>query len=125
MDKDGEHHKRRFLIREIDSEQVISDMKERLQRLQAKEKYFMDKLKLRHKITFAFLVFFGINLLWYGMWGIVEEIPFLNNPIVSLIIGAIILVATGYFYENLISASFNKKTRKKKEAIKEEEDLSI
>lgn len=122
MDKDVEHHKRRFLIREIDSEQVISDMKERLQRLQAKEKYYMDKLKLRHKITFAFLVFFGINLLWYGMWGIVEEIPFLNNPIVSLIIGAIILVATGYFYENLISSSFNKKTRKKKEVIKEEED---
>jgi uncharacterized membrane protein len=118
MDKEGEHHKRRFFIKDMDSERVFSEMKETLQRLQAKEKYYMDKLRLRHKITFAFLVFFGINLLWYGMWGIVEDIPFLNNPIVSLAIGAIILVATGYFYENLISASFNKKARKKKENMK-------
>jgi pilus assembly protein TadC len=118
MDKPDEHHQRRFFIKELDSERL----KDALHMLQAKEKYYMNRLKLRHKITFAFLVFFGINLLWYGMWGIVEDIPFLNNPIVSLIIGALILIATGYFYENLISANFNRKPRKKKERPKEVSD---
>lgn len=114
MDKPDEHHQRRFFIKELDSERL----KDALHMLQAKEQYYMNRLKLRHKITFAFLVFFGINLLWYGMWGIVEDIPFLNKPIVSLIIGALILIATGYFYENLISANFNKKPRKQKEKPK-------
>ena len=92
-----------------ESERLYTEIQWLLQSLQAKEKYYIKRMKLRHKIIFAFVVFFGINLVWYGMWGIVGDIPFLNKPIVSLIIGAIILIVTGFFYENLISASFNKK----------------
>ncbi len=96
------------------------DMKESLRTLIAKEKNYINKFKLHHKATFAFLVFFGINLLWYGMWAVVSDIPFLNNPIVALITGGIILIVTGYFYDNLVSADFDKKRRKRKEAVKSE-----
>ena len=96
------------------------EVKKSIRILIAKEKSYMNKFKLRHKIIFAFLVFFGINLLWYGMWMIVSDIPWLNHPIVALIAGAIILIVTGYFYENLISVDFDKKTHKKKPA--EEDD---
>ena len=73
-----------------------------------KEKNYVQQLKSHHKIIFAFLVFFAINLLWYGMWGVISRIPFLNNPLAAIFFGAIILIATGYFYENLISTHFGK-----------------
>lgn len=93
---------------------VLNGVKDKLIYIQSKESKYMDSLKLRHKITFAFLVFFAINLLWYGMWEIVSTLPILSNPYLALIIGGIILIGTGYFYENLISVNFNKRTRKKK-----------
>ena len=84
-------------------------------KLEKKEKDYMNDFKYRHKITFAFIVFFGINLVWYGMWTIISELPILKDPVISLILGAIILIATGYFYENMISANLNRKRKKKKE----------
>jgi quinol-cytochrome oxidoreductase complex cytochrome b subunit len=95
-------------------------MKDALLRLELKEKSFITHLRMHHKVTFAFFVFFAINLLWYGMWGIIESIPILKNPMVSLVVGAMILIATGYFYDNLISSSFNKTRRKKKEVENKE-----
>ena len=50
------------------------------------------------------------------MWTIVSDLPILRDPVVSLILGAIILIATGYFYENMISANLNRRRKKKKEA---------
>ena len=116
MNKDEVQHQRTSFNQDKDYEGLFFDMKEALHRLENKEQSFIAHLRMHHKISFAFLVFFAINLLWYGMWGIVESIPFLRNPVVSLVLGAIILIATGYFYENLISASFNRSQRKKKEA---------
>ena len=91
-----------------------NDAKENFLAMLAKEKKYMNRFKLRHKIIFAFLVFFGINLVWYGMWMIISDIPVLNNPVIALILGVIILIATGFFYENLISADFNKKRSKER-----------
>jgi len=78
----------------------------------------MDRFKFHHKIIFAFTVFFGINLVWYGIWEIISATPFIKNPIVATIIGSIILIVTGYFYENMISVDFDKRKYKKK--IKED-----
>ena len=74
-----------------------------------KEKSYINHFKLHHKIIFAFLVFFGINLVWYGMWEIISKLPWIRNPVTAIVIGAIILIVTGYFYENLISTDFDKK----------------
>ena len=81
----------------------------------------MSRAKIQHKIIFAFVVFFAINLVWYGMWDIISDLPILSNPIVAIITGSIILIVTGYFYENMISIDFSKtskKNRKKKPSEK-------
>jgi len=96
----------------------ISKIKERINYLLDKEQFYMDRFKFHHKIIFAFTVFFGINLVWYGIWEIISITPFIKNPIVATIIGSTILIVTGYFYENMISADFDK--RKYKKRIKEE-----
>src|SRR5581483_9203054 len=101
--------------KETEGDRLYSEIQEMLQSFQTSEKSYIKKLKLRHKVIFAFIVFFGINLLWYGMWGLVEEIPFLNIPVISLIIGSIILIVTGFFYENMVSTNFGKKLSKKKD----------
>ena len=90
-------------------EHILVDVRETLLALLFKEKGYLRQLKLHHKIIFAFLVFFGLNLVWYGMWEIVSKLPILKNPVAALICGAIILIVTGYFYENLISVDFEKK----------------
>ena len=100
----------------VDRKDTIKDVKNMLRKLNKKERDYMDDFKYRHKITFAFIVFFAINLVWYGMWTIVSDLPILRDPVVSLILGAIILIATGYFYENMISADLKKRRKKKKEA---------
>lgn len=91
---------------------VMNEAKEVIETLVFKEKIYMTRFKAHHKIMFAFVVFFAINLLWYGMWDIVSEIPILSNPFVALITGAIILIGTGYLYENLISTDFNKEQKR-------------
>lgn len=100
-----------------ESKLLLKELKDKLHELETKEKRYMDAFKYRHKITFAFIVFFAINLVWYGMWTIVSDLPLLKDPVISLILGAIILIGTGYFYENMVSASLDKKRRKKKKEL--------
>jgi hypothetical protein len=94
--------------------EVLNEMRDTITNFHNKETQYMHVFKLRHKILFAFLVFFAINLLWYGIWEIVSTIPILSNPYVAIILGGIILIGSGYFYENLISVNLNKGQRKKK-----------
>lgn len=101
--------------------EVVQEVKEIIETFLLKEKRYMSRAKIRHKIIFAFVVFFAINLVWYGMWDIISELPILSNPIVAIITGSIILIITGYFYENMISIDFSetsKKNRKKKPSEK-------
>lgn len=45
----------------------------------------------KHKFLFTVLVTLGVVLVWRGFWGFTESIPFLENSLVSLIIGFSIL----------------------------------
>jgi hypothetical protein len=92
--------------------EIFQETQKNIQILAKKERNYVNQFKMHHKITFAFLVFFALNLLWYGMWQIISTLPILKNPIIAVIVGTIILFITGYFYENLISTEFNKKSRK-------------
>ena len=117
MSKEDLHHlhtltKERVL--RVEKDKILREVKEVFHTLRVTKKRFMDKFKLHHKIFFAFLVFFGINLVWYGMWEVITYVPLLRNPIVAIIVGAFILITTGYFYENLISTNFHIKPRKKR-----------
>lgn len=72
------------------------------QQLVKNNKKIMKKFKLRHKIIFAAVVFFGAVLLWYGLWSLISEIPFLNNPFVSIGVGLGLLLGTGMYYDNTL-----------------------
>ena len=101
--------------------EVVQEAKEIIETFLLKEKRYMSRAKIQHKLIFAFVVFFAINLVWYGMWDIISDLPILSNPIVAIITGSIILIVTGYFYENMISIDFSKtskKNRKKKPSEK-------
>lgn len=60
-----------------------------------------DDLQLHHKILYVFLVFFGMVLVWYGVWGIIAVFPVLKNPIVAFFAGVAVLFFTGTFYRRL------------------------
>lgn len=74
----------------------------------SKEKKYVHEFKMHYKITFAFIVFFAINLLWYGMGEIISKLPLLRNPIVAFFSGSVILFVSGYLYQNLISSESDK-----------------
>jgi len=95
---------------------------------------FFDKLEdkirkrlSRHPIIYAFIGSVGIILLWRGVWVIAE--PFDPSGILSLIIGALILLLTGLFVsffiggEIIISGVKEEKRidEKTEEEIKKEE----
>ncbi len=49
-----------------------------------------------------FLAFFGFVSTWAGLYKIIQEVEFLNNnPIVLIILGLSILVITGAAYRKL------------------------
>lgn len=52
-------------------------------------------LKTRHKIIYITLAFVGLNLLWFGVWTLVKNIPILSNPLVSIPSGIALLMLTG------------------------------
>lgn len=62
----------------------------------------MKRLKRRHRMVFATLVFSGVAFLWYGVWTIISDIPILSNPYISTVLGVIILIATNMYYENTL-----------------------
>lgn len=52
-------------------------------------------LKIHHKIIFVSLVFLGLVLTWYGVWTAIAEIPYIQQPLVALVLGVVVLVLTG------------------------------
>lgn len=58
-------------------------------------------LQLHHKIVYVFLVFTGLVLVWYGLWGMLAKVPLLNNPVVAFFAGIGALVFTGTFFRQL------------------------
>jgi len=59
---------------------------------------FQEKLRLHHKVIYAALVFFGVVLIWYGLWTVIPDIPVVKNPLLAMPVGAVILAATGAWY---------------------------
>jgi hypothetical protein len=76
-------------------------------RRNAAEVLFRDILTVRgdlqahHKIIYVLLVFFGMVLVWYGVWGIVSVFPVLKNPVAAFFAGIAVLFFTGTFYRRL------------------------
>jgi NhaP-type Na+/H+ and K+/H+ antiporter len=64
------------------------------------------KLKTRHQLVVAVLVAFAVVSFWRGVWGLMDELLFPDNYQlslwVSLFVGLIILIATGYATKELM-----------------------
>lgn len=57
--------------------------------------------KKRKQALYIVLGSLGIILFWRGIWSLADISPVLENPIVSIIIGAIILIISHQWYREL------------------------
>jgi uncharacterized coiled-coil protein SlyX len=53
------------------------------------------------KFLFALVGAIGVVFFWYGMWGVIENIPIINNPFVASFIGLLILTLSGIIYSQI------------------------
>lgn len=91
-------------------EPVTKTQLEKLElRIEAQEAKILRSLREERKLVqqkfplpYAFLAFFGFVSTWAGLYKIIQEVEFLNeNPIVLIILGLSILVITGAAYRKL------------------------
>jgi len=59
-------------------------------------------IKLYHKIIYLVLIFLGLVFTWYGTWTLIARIPIVQNPVVALVVGILMLSFTGTLYQELI-----------------------
>jgi uncharacterized membrane protein len=63
-------------------------------------------MKRRHQVLFAIIIAFAVVSFWRGVWGLMDEYLFPNHYQISLwisvIMGILILVATGYATKELV-----------------------
>ncbi len=59
----------------------------------------------RAPLVYALIGGVAVVLFWRSVWMIADEIPFLSDPYVSLIVSAIILLSTGLFVSFFIGDS--------------------
>lgn len=98
---------------------------------------FFDKLEDKnriklshHPIFYAFLTGAGIIIFWRGVWHTADRIPILQDSVVSIVFGAILLLAIGTFItsfignEIIISGIKKEKTVVERIIEEEEEDLA-
>lgn len=45
----------------------------------------------KHKLLFAIIVTVTFVLIWRGTWGVIDELPILSIPIVSLLVGVLLV----------------------------------
>jgi len=90
-----------------------------------------NRMKLsHHPIFYAFLTGAGVIIFWRGIWHTADRIPILQDSVVSIVFGAILLLAMGTFItsfignEIIISGIKKEKTVVEKIVEAEEEDLA-
>lgn len=82
-----------------------------------------------YPIFYAFLTGAGIILFWRGIWHVADSTPFLQNSFVSVVVGAILLLAIGTLIssfignEIIISGAKKQKTVVERIVEAEEQDL--
>lgn len=64
------------------------------------------RLKIRHQVLFSIIIAFAVISFWRGVWGIMDEYLFPANMQlsywVSILIGVVILIITGYATKELM-----------------------
>ncbi|MFA5406218.1 MAG: hypothetical protein WC307_02580 [Candidatus Nanoarchaeia archaeon] len=64
------------------------------------------ELKKKNKILFTIIIAFAIISFWRGAWGLLDELLFPNNELISyltsIVIGVSLLLMTNYVTKGLI-----------------------
>ena len=63
---------------------------------------FQENFRIYHKVIYGVLVFFGVVLVWYGLWTVMPDIPGLKNPFIAMLVGMAILALTGTWYKKFV-----------------------
>lgn len=91
-----------------------------------------DKIRGRlseHPIVYAFIAGTGVILVWRGIWHTADVTPILENGIVSIIVGSILLLITGVYVSAFIGNSIImtglRREKKLTEKTREEIDKDI
>lgn len=66
-----------------------------------KEFKSLNRFRLHHKILFSITGIIGAVLIWKGIWALTDKAPLLNNPVVSVILGLVLVVISGVFFKLL------------------------
>lgn len=77
----------------------LTDREEKIIRLLKEERLIVQQ---KFPLPYAFLAFFGFVCTWAGLYKIIQEVEFLNNnPVILLVLGLSILIITGATYRKL------------------------
>lgn len=69
-----------------------------------KKESFYKKVKSKKFIRNIILTLFGafgVIAVWKGFWDLVDKIPVLNHPVVSIIFGFFLIIISGSFFKRL------------------------
>lgn len=93
---------------------------------------FEDKNRMKfshYPIFYSFLTGAGIILFWRGIWHAADATPILRGSFISIVVGAIILLAIGTFVSSFIGneiiISGNKREKKIVDKIVEAEEQDL
>lgn len=59
------------------------------------------RFRLHHKLIFALIGIIGIIMVWRGVWTLIDTTPFFNAPVISIILGLLLVVISGFFFKLL------------------------
>ncbi|OGH19992.1 MAG: hypothetical protein A3D74_03800 [Candidatus Levybacteria bacterium RIFCSPHIGHO2_02_FULL_37_13] len=59
------------------------------------------RFRLHHKLIFSLIGIVGIILVWRGVWTFFDNAPLLNDPVVSIIVGFLLVAFSGLFFKLL------------------------
>ena len=59
----------------------------------------------KQPLLYALIGGVGIVLFWRGVWGIADSLPYLSDPVVSLLVSLVLLLSVGLFVSFFIGDS--------------------
>ncbi|MBI2613781.1 MAG: hypothetical protein HYW62_03335 [Candidatus Levybacteria bacterium] len=57
------------------------------------------RLRFHHRIIFTLLGTMGIVLIWRGTWNLFDKTPLLNDPLISILAGLLLVILSGIFFK--------------------------
>jgi hypothetical protein len=83
------------------SEQIAQESKASRKKIRTEFDQLRSRIQ-KTNIIWSTMVIIGGWLTWYGAWGIIGKVPVLQQPVVALLCGIMLLTMTGAVYRKLV-----------------------